>query len=150
MQKVEELLKLYPQYKHAVTVYERHKPMPAAGIANYSAMPSGSGAPEFFFDRVGKSADMGRTTFEDLQDYFKYKVIVVEIEGALDTLTDEQQAIIKLRWMKGINLEQIAPIRRCSVRTVKSNHKMALARLNTALRFTKLEDIETHKYVISL
>jgi hypothetical protein len=36
MSKVEELLKRYLPYKHAVNVYERHKPMPSAGIANYS------------------------------------------------------------------------------------------------------------------
>lgn len=144
MNKVEELLKRYPSYKHAVNVYERHRPIPAAGIANYSAMPSGSGAPERFFAIVGKPADMGYTSEEDYLDYLRYKSVVLDIEGALETLTEEQYSIIKLKWMQDVTLKQIADRKHWGLTKVKADHKLALSRLNDALRFTKIESIELH------
>jgi hypothetical protein len=142
MSKVEELLKNYLSYRHAVLVYERHKPMPSAGIANYSGMPSGSGAPERFFAIVGKPADMGYTSDEDHADYIRYKTVVTEIEGAMETLTEEQQSIIKLKWMHDVTLKQIAKRKYCGETTIRKNHRIAMSRLNDALRFTKLEEIE--------
>jgi hypothetical protein len=145
MSKVEELLKFYLPYKHAVNVYERHKPFPSAGIANYTAMPSGSGAPERFFSLVGKPADMGHTSDKDYQDYQRYKIAVVEIEGALETLTEEQYAVIKLKWMHDITLKQIAIRKHAGHTTIKTLHRMAMSRLKDALRFTDVPFIETHE-----
>lgn len=141
MSKVEELLKNYLSYRHAVNVYERHKPMPSAGIANYSGMPSGSGAPERFFSIVGKPADMGYTTDEDYQDYVEYKTAVVEIEGALETLTEEQLSVIKLKWMQDVSLKQIAVRKHCHEVTIKKMHRIAINRLTKALRFTDVPGI---------
>lgn len=141
MSKVEELLKNYLSYRHAVLVYERHKPMPSAGIANYNGMPSGSGAPERFFAIVGKPADMGQTSVEDYQDYVEYKTAVVEIEGALDTLTEEQLAVIKLKWMQDVPLKQIAVRKHCHEVTIKKMHRIAINRLTKALRFTDVPGI---------
>lgn len=145
MSKVEELLKNYLSYRHAVTVYERHKPMPSAGIANYSGMPSGSGAPERFFAIVGKPADMGYTSDEDYRDYTEYKTAVIEIEGALETLTEEQLSVIKLKWMQDVTLKQIAARKHCHVETVKKLHRLAINRLTKAMRFTDVPCIETHE-----
>lgn len=143
--KVEELLKRYSSYKQAVINYERHQPIPAAGIANYSGMPSGSGAPELFFTRIGKPADMGNTSKQDQDDYFRYKRIVIEIEGALAILTDDQRAIVKLKWMHDITLKQISIRKFCSEKTIRKNHRIAMSRLNDALRFTELEEITVRK-----
>lgn len=145
MSKVEELLKRYLPYKHAVNVYERHKPMPSAGIANYSGMPGGSGAPERFFALVGKPADMGYTSDKDYLDYQKYKTAVIEIEGALDTLTEEQLSVVRLKWMQDVTLQQISKRKHCGMTTVKKHHRLAMGRLNDALRFTKLVEIEMHE-----
>jgi len=144
--KVTELLTKYPAYKYAVTVYERHKPVPSAGIANYNAMPSGSGAPERFFAIVGKPADMGCTNAKDYHDYLKYKNAVEEIEGAIAILTDEQQSVVKLKWMHDITLKQIADRKKYSVETVKRTHRMALRHLGTALMFTEVPEIEMHEH----
>lgn len=141
MSKVEELLKNYLSYRHAVTVYERHKPMPSAGIANYSGMPSGSGSPERFFAIVGKPADMGYTSDEDYQDYAEYKTAVVEIEGALETLTEEQLSVVKLKWMQDVSLKQIAVRKHCHEVTIKKMHRIAINKLTKALRFTDVPDI---------
>ncbi len=139
--KVSEMLKKYPSCKYAVSVYERHKPVPSAGIA----MPSGSGAPERFFAVIGKPADMGNTSYKDYQDYLEYKAFVDELEGAFVTLTDEEQSIIKLKWMQDITLKQIAVRKKFSVETIKRYHKSALSKLSKALRFTKVPDIEEHE-----
>lgn len=147
MSKVTELLIKYPAMKYAVTVYESHKPRPSAGIANYTAMPTGSGAPERFFAIVGKPADMGMTTKDDYTDYIQYKAAVTEIEGALSILTDDQQMVIKNKWLKGLTLKQIQSMRYCSLDTVKRNHRMALSTLEDALRFTYIPEIETHEKV---
>jgi hypothetical protein len=147
MSKVEELLKNYLSYRHAVIVYERHKPHPSAGIANYSGMTGGSGAPERFFAIVGKPADMGYTSDADYRDYLKYKTAVVEIEGALETLTEDQHSVIKLKWMQDVTLKQIAKRKHCGLTTIKTMHRVALAHLNDALRFTKVPEIEVHDKV---
>lgn len=139
--KVEQLLMRYPAYKHAVTAYENHQPMPAAAIANYSSMPSGSGAPELFFACVGKPADMGFTSFEDYTDYLRYKRVTVEIEGALGTLPERAQTIVRLKWMHSLTFRQISQRKNCSEKTVRVCHRIAMDRLHDALRFTKLEEI---------
>lgn len=144
MSKVTELLIKYPAMKYAVTVYENHKAVPSAGVANYSGMPSGSGAPERFFAIVGKPADMGNTSQQDHLDYLQYKAAVDELEGALQVLNDDQQMVIRNKWFKGLTLKQITTMRYCSIDTVKRNHRMGLRILEDALRFTKVPDIEVH------
>lgn len=145
MSKVTEMLKKYQSYKFAVSVYENHKAVPSAGTANYSGMPGGSGAPERFFAIVGKPADMGGTSMKDKIDYLRYKTAVTEIEGAIGILTDEQQSVIKLKWMHDMTLKQIAERKGYSIDTIKKAHRMALRYLTDALRFTKLPEIESHE-----
>lgn len=145
MSKVTELLIKYPAMKYAVTVYENHKAVPSAGIANYSGMPGASGAPERFFAIVGKSADMGNTSHQDYLDYLQYKAAVDEVEGALAVLNDDQQMVIKNKWLRGLTLKQITSMRYCSLDTVKRNHRMGLSMLEDALRFTKVPEIEVHE-----
>lgn len=141
--KITELLRNYPSYKYAVRQYENHRPYPQAGISNYSAMPSGSGAPERFFVNPGKAADMGITTFSDLLDYESYRDIVNELEGALQTLTEDEYGVIILKWVNDITLKQIADRKGHSVDTIKRLHKRGLAKLTIAMRFTKVPEIIT-------
>jgi DNA-binding NarL/FixJ family response regulator len=147
-EEIGEALKGYLSYKYGVAVYESHIPAPSAGIANYNPMPSGSGAPERFFEIVGKQADMGNTSFQDHLDYLDNKRLVTEIEGAFGVLTEEEMSIIKLKWMQDFTLHQIAERKHCSEITIKRHHRMALSKLYNALRFSKLPQIEAHvKYV---
>jgi predicted DNA-binding protein (UPF0251 family) len=139
--KITELLRNYPSYKYAVRQYENHRPYPQAGIANYSGMPSGSGAPERFFVNPGKPADMGATSFADLLDYEAYRGIVNELEGALATLTEDEQSVVALKWVHDITLKQIAERKGMSIDTVKRLHKRGLAKLTIAMRFTKVPEI---------
>lgn len=143
-EEIAEALRCYLSYKYGVSVYESHRPSPSAGIANYSAMPSGSGAPERFFAIVGKPADMGNTTLQDEIDYQDNKRLVTELEGAFGILTEEEYSIIKLKWMQDFTLHQIAERKHCSEITIKRHHKMALNKLYNALRFSKLPKIEKH------
>lgn len=142
-----EALKSFPAYKYAVSRYERHVVVPSAGVANYSGMPSGSGAPERFFATVGKPADMGTTSFRDYLEYTDYKRIAEDIEGALEVLTEDELIVIKKKWMQDLTLKQIAELRSSSIATVERQHKRALNKLSDALRFTKAKvpRIETHK-----
>lgn len=145
-EQITETLKQYLAYKHAVNMYERHRPVPSAGIANYTAMPSGSGAPERFFDIVGKAADMGMTSHADYLDYNRYKSAVTELEGAFDVLTEEELSVIKLKWMHDVSLKDIAERKRYSLITIKRQHKRAMGKLGNALRFAQFPEIETHEY----
>lgn len=138
---VTELLKNYRNYKYAVNQYERHRPRASAGIANYEAMPSGSGASELFFVPNGRMADMGHTSFQDRLDYQAYANVVRDIEGGLEALTDEEQSVIRLKWMDKLSLQQIADRKGMSVRTIKSCHKSALASLQVCFRFVKPPEI---------
>jgi RNA polymerase sigma factor (sigma-70 family) len=138
---VTELLKNYRNYKYAVNQYERHRPRASAGIANYEAMPSGSGAPELFFAPNSRMGDMGHTSFQDRLDYQAYSEVVRDIEGGLETLTDEEQSIVKLKWMDKLSLQQIADRKGLSVRTIKSTHKAALSSLQVCFRFIKTPEI---------
>ena len=146
-EEITETLKCYMAYKHAVNMYERHKAVPSAGIANYTAMPSGSGAPERFFAMVGKAADMGSTSLQDELDYRVYKEAVTELEGAFQVLTEEEYSIIKLKWMQDVQLKDIADRKHCHVETIKSRHKRAINKLGCALRFTRFPHIETQDCV---
>lgn len=143
-EEIAEALRGYLSYRYAVTMYERHRPSPSAGIANYNPMPSGSGAPERFFAIVGKSADMGNTSLQDEIDYQNYKILATDLEGALGVLTEEELSIIKLKWMQDFTLKQIASRKSCSEDTIKRHHKRAFSKLHNALRFSKLIQIEGH------
>jgi RNA polymerase sigma factor (sigma-70 family) len=145
-EEIAEALRGYLSYRYAVTMYERHRPSPSAGIANYTAMPSGSGAPERFFAIVGKPADMGNTSLQDEIDYQSYRNFVVDLEGAFGVLTEEEYSIIKLKWMDDFTLQQISDRKHCSVNTVKRSHKRALEKLHNGLRFAKLPQIHIHEY----
>jgi len=140
--KVTQMLKKYPSQKCAVRSYERNRPYPSAGIANYDAMPSGSGAPERFFVNAGRMADMGMTTDKDRADYERYKATCDDIEMALESLTEDEQSVIKLKWFHGVDLKDITKRKPFSYPTVKRLHKSALTKLEDALRFTNDEDIE--------
>lgn len=149
-EQITETLKAIPAYKYAISRYERHTPVPSAGIANYSGMPGGSGATERFFEMVGKPADMGHTSFRDYLDYTEYKRIVEDVEGALELLTYDERTVINMKWIHDITLRQISNQRNLSITTVERQHKRALAKLTDALRFTKAVHIEQHdKMLIS-
>ncbi|MUT66024.1 sigma factor-like helix-turn-helix DNA-binding protein [Paenibacillus sp. NEAU-GSW1] len=139
---VTELLKNYRSYKYAINRYDRHKPGAAAGVASYDAMPSGSGASEYFFDLNARMADMGTTNNADYKDYLEYKRVVQDIEGGLDELTDEEQSVVRLKWMEDMSLRDIAKRKQYSVETVKRNHKRALEKLGICYRFIKVPQIE--------
>jgi RNA polymerase sigma factor (sigma-70 family) len=145
-EEIAEALRGYQSYKYAVTMYDRHRPSPSAGTANYTAMPSGSGAPERFFATVGKQADMGNTSLQDEIDYQIYRTFVVDLEGAFGVLTEEEFSIIKLKWMQDFTLRQIADRKHCSEETIKRRHKRALSKLHNGLRFAQLPQIHIHKY----
>lgn len=139
---VTELLKNYRNYKYAVNQYERHKGRPAAGVANYSGMSGGSGAQELFFAPNGRMADMGHTSLDDAMDYEQYSEVVKDIDGGLDLLTAEEHSVVRLKWIEGRTLKEIADEKKYSLETVKRNHKRALEKLSICYRFVKIPGIE--------
>lgn len=138
---VTELLKNYRNYKYAVSQYERHRPRAGAGIANYDGMPGGSGAPELFFSPNSRMGDMGFTSFQDELDFQAYKAVIRDIDGGLDMLTDEEHSVVRLKWMEGMSLRDIADRKQYSVETVKRNHKRALEKLGICYRFIKVPQV---------
>lgn len=144
--KVEKLLKNYRAYKFAKNNYERHKSFPQAGVANYEGMPSAKGAPELFFSQVGKMADMGNKSSADIKDYLSYKRAIETIEGALETLNDDERNIIKMKWMDNLTLNQIAEFKHLTLITVRRIHRRAINQLQICFRFIEppqIEDIPT-------
>jgi DNA-directed RNA polymerase specialized sigma subunit, sigma24 homolog len=132
---ITEALKNYRSYRYAVNQYERHRPFPQAGVANYTGMSGGEGAPELFFTQNARMADMGRTGFQDRLDYQAYKDFIDEVDGALNTLSDEEQSVIKLKWMEGLTLKTISDRKSYSVETIKRTHTRALNKLAVCFRF---------------
>ena len=133
--KVIELLKLYPSYKYAVRMYETTGWVAISGT-QYSDMPRGGGfgskAPvKFMVD-----------SFLDTNDYHTYKRTVELIEGAMDTLMDEERSVIRLKWLGNLTLAQIAMRKWYSERTIQRAHKKGLQKLAICLRFVEAPEIE--------
>lgn len=143
--KVQELLKNYLSYKQAVLNYENYVAQPAAGVANYDAMPGGSGAPELFFRNQGRMADMGFTSALDRYDYDMYKAIVSAIDYTVQqVLSDDEAFVIKNKWMvrNTMELYKIAIVKDRDESTIRRWHKEALMKMTIALMFIKAPDIE--------
>lgn len=127
-----ELLSNYLSYKQAIYNYEHYKPFPSAGTANYSGLPSGSGAPERFFAEVGKRADMGLTSALDQYDHDMYSAIVHLIEFTVSqVLNDDERFVITHKYLQrnGMNLSQIADFKDKGESTIRRWHKQALKKL---------------------
>lgn len=139
---VTKALKRYRTYKHAVSIFDKHVAVPAAGVANYEAMPSGSGAPELFFAMVGSPADMGRHSIQDEIDYINYRTLVIELSGALQLLRSDERQVVTHKWMDDINLQEIADGMHVSFTTIVRLHKSGLNKLCAAMRFSTYVDIE--------
>lgn len=131
--KVTELLKRYKSYKFAVRNYETAG---WAAIGNnvdrdgFSGGGFGSRAPK----RYGAS-------FQDARDYDMYKTIVDAIEGALDTLSLDEQDIIRLKWFEDMTLNTIAMRKSFSIDTVKRKHKKAINSLSICFTFIQVPEI---------
>ncbi|MFD1136749.1 sigma factor-like helix-turn-helix DNA-binding protein [Paenibacillus urinalis] len=133
--KVTRLLRNYPSYRYAVRMYEKDQPV-MLQATEYTDMPRGGG----FGSRAPKTFDK---SLDDLMDYEEYKKSVNYIEGALETLNDEEYSIVKLRWMDDLTLDQIAVRKNTSTSTVKRVHRRALAKLSICLRFAEVPYIES-------
>jgi hypothetical protein len=133
--KVTELLGNYRSYLQAIYNYEHYKPLPSASIANYSAMPSGSGATELFFDRTGKAADMGFTSALDNYDHEMYVAIVTIIQFTVSqVLNDDERYVITHKWLERNTLDlcKIAIIKDKDESTIRRWHRKALKKLSIA------------------
>lgn len=149
---VTKLLKDYRSYRRAMQNYERFRPVPSAGIANYSGMPGGSGAPTLFFASQGRMADIYHLDHTDQFDYEMYSVIVYIIDMTVDdVLSDNERHVIKRRWMdrNPAKLSDIADDKGIHEKTVRRWHKEALRKLTLALaplpenRIPKIEEMKT-------
>jgi hypothetical protein len=138
---VTESIRGYLSYRLAVRQYENHESVPSAGIANYEPMPGPRGASLLFFEQQGKMADMGRTSFNDLLDYRKYKRIVDALESAFETLTEDELSVVKLKWIHDVTLKQIADRKDCSIDTIKKAHGRGLSKMLVGLRFETVPEI---------
>lgn len=128
--KITELLRNYRSYKYAIRMYESPR-MICAGTASYDDMPRNGS----FGSRIPPRND--GISFEDANDYITYKEAVEAVDGALETLTDDEQSVIKLRWMDSLTLEQISRRKFCSRDTIKRIHKRAYNQLSICLRFVR-------------
>jgi hypothetical protein len=140
-QEITELLQNYRSYEMAVYNFERHHPVPSAGVARYTGMPNGSGAPERFFANPGKMADMGTVSLADIVSYQEDVEIVDAVRGALYTLTEGEREIIVAKWMDDIPLKTIAQKKSMGLNTVKRTHRRALTKVVRSLRFVPIPHI---------
>lgn len=133
--KVTELLKLYPSYKYAVKSFETTGWVAISGTG-YSDMPRngsfGTRAPVKF------TAD----SYLDCMDYREYKRVVEAIEGALETLHENERRVIELKWLKGHTLSDIDSMIHVGIGYSKQIHRKALAKLSICLTFVELPHIE--------
>lgn len=127
--KVIELLKKYKQYKFAVRNYE---------TTGWAALGSNMDRDGFGGGTFGsRPPKRYSTSFNDHIDYEKYKRIVHVIEGALETLTDDERDVIRLKWFEDVTLKNIS-LRKgegYSLPTVNRFHRKALEKLEVCFRF---------------
>lgn len=133
--KVTELLKNYPFYKFAIRNFETTGWVAISGTG-YSERIQTSGygprAPvKFSCDSV-----------QDVMDYNEYKNAVDMVDRAMEELTEEEQYVIKLKWMQDMTLEQIARRRFCHKDTIKRIHRRAIGKLAICFRFVDVPEIE--------
>ena len=143
-EQITQLLKDYRSYRYAVMQYERHQTIPQAGVANYSGMPGGSGAPELFFANVGRMADYGSASFQDQLDYNAYRSVINAIDGAvMDVLTDGERTVVMRKYLdrEPKTLTQIAQSIEKDERTVRRYHKEACRKLRNALALFRVPAI---------
>lgn len=146
--KITELLRNYRAYKQAIYNYEQHKPRPSAGVANYSGMPGGDGAPELFFAPVGRMADYGLTSALDHFDHAMYTATVHVIERTVnEVLDDNERYVITQKWLERntMELHKIAIIKEKDESTIRRWHKNALRKLSISFsgmyRVPEIEEI---------
>lgn len=133
--KVTELLRNYPHYKFAVRNFETTGWVALTGTV-WSDSPRGGG--------FGSKAPVkfASDSIQDVMDYNSYKKATDAVEGALETLTDDEQAIITLKWMHGLTLDQIEDRRHMGRGYAKQVHRKALKSLAICLRFVEVPEIE--------
>lgn len=133
--RITELLRNYRSYKYAVRMFENTGWAALSGTG-YSDTRSSNG--------FGPRAPVKFTadSVQDVMDYNKYRRAVEAVEGALEALTDEEQSVIKLKWMDDVSLVQIAKRKNYSLITIKRTHKTAFNKLVVALRFAETPEIE--------
>lgn len=133
--KVTELLKNYRSYQYAMKQYETTGWVAISGTG-YSDMPRGGG----FGSRA--PVRFAVDSLEDTRDYNRYRRIVDAIDGALHTLGELEESIIRFKWMHDLTLVQIAERKNYSVSTIKRTHKQAFRKLVICLQFEEIPEIE--------
>ena len=126
---VAELLKRYKSYKFAVRNYEN---------AGWAAIGNNVDRDGFGGGGFGSRAPKKYgTSFNDHMDYQEYKRIVNTIEMALDTLTDDEREVIRLKWFEDITLKTISYRKGegYSLPTVNRIHRKALDKIAICFRF---------------
>jgi len=78
---------------------------------------------------------MGHTSLSDEQDYQRYERIVEALEGAFETLTEDELSVVKLKWIHDVTLKQIAVRKGHSIDTIKKAHGRGLSKMLIGLRF---------------
>lgn len=147
--KVEQLLKNYPLYKHAIRDYEKphiehhnwdrtmQKYMVAAPARTtlFSETPVGQGR--------GSSPPKlsGGWTMYDYMEYQAYQHAVERVEAALELLTEKEKYVIQKKYMQDHTLEQVGNRKGYSREWAKKVHRRAMEKLCTALRFDDVPSI---------
>lgn len=144
--KVTELLKNYRSYVAAIRNYHRqtsdemnYDPYMSAApcrVAVYSDTPIGRGS---------GSRPPTLTGGWSLADHLHYQSIVDAVQyitEALDALTADERSVIELKYMDGLTLETIAQRKAYSRRTIRRIHSRALTKLEIALGFVRLPEME--------
>lgn len=137
-EQITEALKMYKSYKAGIAGYERpfmndnldpYMNAAACRVTLYSDMPVGTGS--------GSRAPTlsGGWSMDDHLEYMRFKEIVRWIDVALETLTADEEAVVKKKWMEGMTLKQISKTGHYSERTVKSIHGRGLDKMHNCLRF---------------
>jgi DNA-directed RNA polymerase specialized sigma subunit len=132
--KVTELLKNYSSYRYAVRMFES-KRTTGAPIASYDDMPRGGG----YGSRTPNVND--GISLQDVMDYQSYKRAVSAIEGALQTLTDDEREVVQMKWMRGLTLFQVELRRHMGTNYARQIHRKALVKLAICLRFVEVPEI---------
>lgn len=114
-----------------------------AGVASYSDMPKGSGTSNsterFAIRNIQEEFDQEEKRKHLLADKEAYEEAIQIIRTALQTLTQQEAQLIRLRYFQGYRMSKVAMMLECSDRQATYLHYTSLQAINQCLNNGNLD-----------
>lgn len=114
-----------------------------SGVASYSDMPKGSGisntTERFAIRNITEQEQTDQKKAQLLADREAYEETIQVIRTALQTLSEQEAQLIRLRYFQGHKMSRVAMILECSDRQATFLHYQSLQAINQCLNGGNLD-----------